>query len=164
MGGLIGQVAELVPDRIRALVYVSALLAPSGTSMMQLVDGFDPLYLAEFEWAPDRRTARLSAAGLRDFLYSCCPPSAVEAASRLLTPEPVAPFETPFSTAEVNFGRVPRYYVECRRDRIVPLALQRSMRAGLTFRGIYSIDTDHAPFFSAPDELTAILHTIATQD
>jgi pimeloyl-ACP methyl ester carboxylesterase len=163
MGGLIGQVAELVPDRIRALVYVSALLAPSGTSMMQLVAGFDPQYLAEFEWAPDRRTARLSAAGLRNFLYSCCPADLVEAAFPLLTPEPVAPYETPFATTDANFGRVPRYYVECLRDRIVPLALQRSMRAGLTFRDIYSIDIDHAPFFSAPDELTGILHTIAEQ-
>lgn len=41
--------------------------------------------------------------------------------------------------------------------------MQLIARAGLTFRAIYSIDTDHAPFFSAPDELTSILHTIAEQ-
>ena len=131
--------------------------------MMQLVDGFDPQYLAQLEWAPDRRTARLSAAGFQNFFCNCCPASLVEAAYRLLGPEPVAPFETPFSTTDRNFGRVPRYYIECLRDRIVPLTLQRTMRASLSFAGVHSIDTDHAPFFSAPDELTAVLHTIVTR-
>jgi len=163
-GGLISQAAELVPDRIRALIYVSAVLPPSGSCMMQLVDGLDPQYLAQLEWAPDRRTARLSAAGVRDFCYSCCPAGIVEDVLPRVTPEPVAPYETPFSTTDTNSGRVPRHYIECLRDRILPLATQRAMRAPLTFAGVYSIDTDHAPFFSAPDELTAILDTIAAQD
>src|SRR5215510_10551435 len=42
MGGFIGQIADVVPDRIHALVYVSALLPPDGSSLMQLVGGFDP--------------------------------------------------------------------------------------------------------------------------
>jgi hypothetical protein len=73
----------------------------------------------------------------------------------------VAPSETPLSLTEANFGRVRRYYIECLQDRVVPVALQRSMRAGIHFDGVYSIDTDHSPFFSAPYELTAILHRIA---
>lgn len=161
--GLISLVAEQVPERIRALIYVSGLLPPNGTSLMQMVGGFDPQYLAQIEFAPGGRTARLSAAGLRDFLYSCCPAAAVEAALPLLTPEPVAPYNAPFTTTDERFGRVPRHYVECLRDRVIPLALQRSMRERLTFAGVHSLDTDHAPFFSAPDELTAVLHTIAVQ-
>ena len=66
--GLIGLIAEQVPERIRALVYISGLLPPNGTSLMQQVDGFDPRFLAQIEFAPDRRTARLSAAGVRYFL------------------------------------------------------------------------------------------------
>ena len=129
--------------------------------MMQLVDGFDPQYLAQIAWAPDGRTARLGAAGLRDFLCNCCPAAVVEAALPLLTPEPVAPFETPLLTTEANFGRVPRYYIECLQDRVVPIALQRAMRASIRFEGMYSLDTDHSPFFSAPEDLAAILHGIA---
>jgi pimeloyl-ACP methyl ester carboxylesterase len=161
--GIISQAAELVPDRIRALVYIAAVLPPSGSSLMQVVDGFDPQYLAQIEWAADRRTARLSATGLQDFFYSGCPAAVAEAAFPLLTPQPVAPYEAPFSTTLANFGAVPKYYVECLRDRVVPLAVQRDLRGPLTFEGVYSIDTGHAPFFSAPDELSAVLHSITAQ-
>jgi pimeloyl-ACP methyl ester carboxylesterase len=159
--GLIGLTAETVPDSIAALVYVAALVPPSGCSMMHFVSGFDPQYLAQFQWAPDRRTALISLEGVREFLYSCCPPEVVESAFARFTPEPVAPFETPFSTTQERFGRVPRYYIECLRDRVVPLALQRAMRTGVPFQGVYSLDTDHSPFFSAPQELATILHRIA---
>ena len=158
--GLIGLIGEAVPDSAAALVYVAALIPPSGLSMMHFVHGFDPRYLAQFQWSPDRRTALISPEGVRDFLYACCPPEIVESAIARFTPEPVAPFETPFSTTQERFGRVPRYYIECLRDRVVPIALQGAMRADLPFDGVYSLDTDHAPFFSAPEELATILRGI----
>src|SRR5690348_12166926 len=37
--GVISQLAEQVPERIRALAFVSALLPPSGSSMMQMMGG-----------------------------------------------------------------------------------------------------------------------------
>ena len=161
MGGLIGPVAERVPERVRALIFVSALLPPGGSSMMDLVSGFDPRYLAQLEWAPDRRTARLSLAGVRDFFYNCCPANVAETAFPLLTPEPAAPFETRIPITGADSDTVPRYYVECLRDRVVPIALQRAMCAGARIQGVYSLDTDHAPFFSAPERLAAILDEIA---
>jgi pimeloyl-ACP methyl ester carboxylesterase len=160
-GGVISQVAELNPGRVRALVYVAALVPPGGRSMMSFVDGFDPEYLAQILWAPDGRTARISPEGARQFLYGCCPPEIVEFAYARHTPEPVAPFETPIAVTEANPGRVPRYYVECLRDRVVPIGLQRSMQADTPFDGVYSLDTDHSPFFSTAEELAAVLHRIA---
>lgn len=161
MGGFIGQVAELIPDRIAALVYVAALAPSHGCSMMQFVDGFDPRYLAQLNWSPDRRTAQISLEGAKESLYSCCSPEIVESAYARFTPEPVAPFETPISITERNFGRVRRYYIECLQDRVLPIALQRAIRDGVRFTDVYSLDTGHAPFFSAPQELAAILHIIA---
>ncbi len=161
MGGFIGQVAELIPDRIGALVYLAALVPASGCSMMQSVNGFDPRYLAQLNWSRDGRTAQISLEGVKEFLYSCCSPEIVDAGYARFTPEPVAPFQTPISITETNFGRVPRYYIECLQDRVLPIALQRAMRDGLRFDGVYSLDTGHAPFFSASGELAAILHTIA---
>ena len=161
MGGLISQVAEFVPGRLRALVYVAALAPPNGASMMQFVAAFDPDYVAQFLWAPDRRTARIKPEGARAFLYSQCPPATVESALPLFTAEPVAPFETPCSLTDANFGRVPRHYIECLRDRVVPITMQRAMRSAVPFDHVYSLDTDHSPFFSRPEELAVILHAIA---
>lgn len=161
--GIVGQVAARIPDRIRALAYVAGLIPPAGSSLMHSVSEFDPGYLAQLQWASDRRTARISAAGFRDYWCNCCPESMVEAAFPRLTPEPAAPFETAFLASDGNERQMRRYYIECLRDRVIPLALQRSMRTSITFDKAYSIDTDHVPFFSAPDELVSILHTIAHQ-
>src|SRR5204862_5750990 len=102
----------------------------SGTTMLQIVEGFDPGYLSEIVWAADRRTARISPEGARTFLYPLCPEVIADQAIARLTPEPVAPFEAPVRTSTARFGRIPAYYIECLQDRAVPIALQRSIQAG----------------------------------
>jgi hypothetical protein len=47
---------------------------------------------------------------------------------------------------------VPRAYIECLRDRAIPLELQRLMVAASPCR-VTSIDTDHSPLFSAREAL-----------
>jgi pimeloyl-ACP methyl ester carboxylesterase len=160
-GAIISQAAEFVPDRIRALVCVAALVPPDGSSMMKYVGEFDPEYVAQFVWAPDGRSAQLKPEGARRFLFSDCPADAIEDALPLLAIEPVAPYEAQLRLTEVNFARVPRYSIECLADRVVPIALQRSIRSAAGFNHVYSLDTGHAPFFSRPEELALMLHAIA---
>jgi pimeloyl-ACP methyl ester carboxylesterase len=157
-GAIVREAAGLAPDCIRAIVSVASLLPRNGASMLSLVEGFDPEYLAQILWAEDRRTARLSPEGVRRFAYFRCPQATVDAVLPLLTAEPIAPYETPLSVRDAG---VPHYYIECLRDRIVPIALQRSMHAGFPPDRIYALDTDHAPFFSMPDEFASILNSIA---
>lgn len=161
MTSIISQAAERIPSRIRALVYVAGLLLADGQTMLDMVNDFDARYLAEIIWAPDRKTARWSPVAAREFAYPLCPRAIVEEIVPLLTAEPVAPYEARLRTTPANFGRVPRYYVECTRDRIIPIALQHKMHSAIPCKRIYSIDTDHSPFFSAPDQLVSILVSIA---
>jgi hypothetical protein len=137
---------------------VASLLPRNGASMLSLVEGFDPEYLAQILWADDRRTARLSPEGARRFAYFCCPQATVDAVLPLLTAEPVPPYETPLLFSDAG---VPHYYIECLQDRVVPIALQRSIHAGFPADRIYALDTDHAPYFSMPEEFSSILHRIA---
>jgi pimeloyl-ACP methyl ester carboxylesterase len=161
MGGLAMQVAEAVPDRVRALVYVSAILPPDGVAMLQVVDGFDPEYLTQLVWAPDGRSAEMRPEGARTFLYPLCPERLVKDALGRFTPEPVAPFEVPLHTTPERLGRVRAYYVECLQDRVVPIDLQRSMQQEVGISRVFSLNCDHSPFFSAPDELVACLRSVA---
>jgi hypothetical protein len=57
---------------------------------------------------------------------------------------------------------VPRAYIKCLRDRAIPLQLQRLMVAATPCR-VTSMDTDHAPFFSAPEDFCEPLSSIETQ-
>jgi pimeloyl-ACP methyl ester carboxylesterase len=159
-GAIMRQAAGFAPDRVRALVSIAALLPAPGATMLSFVEGFDPDYLAQLLWAPDRRTARLSLEGVSRFLCSGCPAPLVESVLPLLTPEPVAPYETPlFSNASSAFN----YYIECLEDRIVPIGLQRTMHADLPADRVCSLESGHAPFLSTPDKLALVLQKIAAR-
>jgi pimeloyl-ACP methyl ester carboxylesterase len=162
MGGVAMQAGERIPDRLKAIVYVAATLPAHGTTMLETVAGFDPEYAAQIVWAEDRRSARITPEGACAFLYTSCPPDRINQVLPLLTPEPVAPFETPIQITRENLGRVPSSYVECLRDRAVPIALQRTMQNAARVVRVHTLDADHSPFFSAPRELAAALHVIAS--
>jgi pimeloyl-ACP methyl ester carboxylesterase len=161
---IISQVAERIPSRIRALVYVSGVLLPNGSTMLDTVNGLDPEYLSQIIWAPDGKTARLSAEGAAKFFFPLCPASIRAEVIPLLGPEAVDPFQERLQITDANFGRVPRYYVECVHDRILPVALQRKMHSAMPCKRVYSLNADHAPFFSAPSELCSALLSIAEQE
>jgi pimeloyl-ACP methyl ester carboxylesterase len=159
-GAIIRQAAGFEPDRIRALVSIAALLPAPGATMLSFVEGFDPEYLAQILWAPDRRTARISPEGVSRFFCSGCPAGVVESVLPLLTPEPVAPYETPLffhNSSALN------YYIECLHDRIVPIGLQRTMHADVPADRVYALESGHAPFLSAPEELALVLQKIAAR-
>ena len=73
----------------------------------------------------------------------------------------MAPAVTPIHVTEEGFGRVPRVYIECLQDKVVPLPLQRQMYAKLPCQRVVSMNTDHSPFFSAPQKLTDSLTALA---
>jgi pimeloyl-ACP methyl ester carboxylesterase len=163
MGTPIASAAEADPDAVAALVFVAGLLPRNGSSLLEAAGDFDPAYLAHSIWADDGRSVRLAPAGAREFAYHDVPPDVVDQVLPLLTAEPIGPYEVPFTTTDQNFGRVRRYYVETRRDRIVLPAIQQAIQARLTFERVFSLDAGHAPFLSTPNELVSCLETVARE-
>jgi pimeloyl-ACP methyl ester carboxylesterase len=161
MGVLISAIGDEVPDSIESLVYVASAIPPDGSPMLQVMEHYDPGFPASLVWAADRRTAEITATGAREFLYTLSPTADVEFALPRLTPEPVVPFATPVTTRPERYGRVRRCYIETLRDRTVPHALQKSIQERVGFNRVFTIDSDHSPFFSAPDELAHCLKAIA---
>jgi pimeloyl-ACP methyl ester carboxylesterase len=161
MGTPIASVAEADPDSAAALVFVAGLLPRNGSSLLEAVGDFDPAYLAHAIWADDRRSVRIAPAGVREFVYSDVSSDIVDQVIPLVTPEPIAPYEATFNTTDRNFGRVRRYYVETRKDRVVLPAIQKAIQARVPFERVFSLDAGHAPFFSTPTELVSCLDSVA---
>jgi pimeloyl-ACP methyl ester carboxylesterase len=159
--GVIAQVAEDAPEQIRGLIFIAGLIPAAGCSMMQFVNRLDPAYIAQFEWAPDGRSARLACEGARRFLYSDCPPAAVEALLPRLQAQSVAPYEFLFTLSETRFGRVAKHYIRTLRDRLTSPELQEEVCAMHRIVNVHPLAADHSPLFSAPEELSSLLHTIA---
>jgi pimeloyl-ACP methyl ester carboxylesterase len=163
-GVVISEVAEHRPDRIRTLVYLTAFLIRDGECLFDLAQlDHSSLVPANMVMSDDKVSSTMKDGSLRDAFYGECQEDDVALARSLLLPEPTLPLATAVRVTDGNFGRVPRVYIECLRDRAIPPALQRQMHAALPCRQVLALDTDHSPFFSRPDELTRHLLSLAGQ-
>jgi pimeloyl-ACP methyl ester carboxylesterase len=164
MGGIaITQAAENCPERIGALVYLSAFLPRNGESLatwasqdresMVNPSTTDPRADGAIGFKPEHS---------REAFYGNCAEEDVAFAQSRLLAQSGAPFGTPVQTSAERWGRTPRYYIECARDRALTLRLQREMQKHSPCRQTFSIDTDHSPFFSAPTQLVDALLRIAS--
>lgn len=161
-GGLIiSQAANDAPDHVVGLVYLSGLLAPRDATMADM--------LVELQAHGARGiTSRVSEDGIAKVidpdavatqLYNATDQAGIARAPARVGPEPASSMAiTP------RFDRtacLPRAYIECANDRVLPIAAQRHMQAAWPCSPVVTLSSDHSPFFSAPAALADALHAIA---
>jgi pimeloyl-ACP methyl ester carboxylesterase len=160
-GAVVSRAAELAPQRIRHLVYLSAYLLTRGESVAAEARR-DVASLIAPSMVPAQAgiSCSLRDEVLRDAFYGCCSQEDFADARARLTPEPLQPLATPLRITAERFGRVPRAYIETARDRAVTLEAQRRMQAALPCTPVFTLDTDHSAFLSQPEALARILISI----
>lgn len=160
-GIVISQAAELVPERIARLVYLSGYLLRAGETLADAARADEgSLVPANMIPAASGVTCTMRPRAVRDAFYGHCGDADVEFARARLSPEPLKPLVTPLTVTPERFGRVPRAYIECRDDKTVSHAAQRLMHARLPCDQVFTLDGDHSPFLSAPQDLARILISI----
>jgi len=161
---------EEMPERISSLVYLTGFMAPAGKTARDFVMG--PTYLKDPAIVESQGMLRVGKEGLgldlarRDLiarsLYSECTDHDIDRAlPNLVRVTPHAPFTAASKATANGFGSLPRHYIECLKDRGLPLAVQREMQAAVPGSKVHQLDTGHSPFFSAPEGLARILLSIA---
>lgn len=157
-GVVIPKVAERVPARIARLVFLAAVVVPSGASLLetQIPPAARPLllglarggggavqYPAVLEWAR---------------WYDDMPPGDARVTDALirLTPQPLRPWLERVDLTRFEAMDVPRTYIRCLRDRAVPAARAAAYAAQLGVRPV-DLDCAHTPMLSAPDALVRAL-------
>ncbi len=168
LGGIsISRTAELRPDSVAVLVYLTALLLEAG-------DTFAPAASTEpdeVRRALETRTSWHIADDLShvvykpelapDRFYNDCSPEDVAWSQSMLVPQPVGPLVTPMQTTAANFGRVPRVYIECALDNAVTPERAREMYTALPCAEVIVMQTGHSPFLCAPEDLARHLDGLA---
>jgi pimeloyl-ACP methyl ester carboxylesterase len=158
MGGApISTAAEEAPEKVARLVYLAAFLPIDGATLRTIR-----------EWAtgagsappggPRETTAH--AFVIKDPVerfYHLCAADAAERAAARLRPQPEGPFTEPLRLTDERWGGVPKTYIICERDMAMDPALQRYMCARTPDIRIRNLNTDHSPFYSDPEGLTALL-------
>ena len=162
-GGLvISEAAQARPERVRVLVYLAAFLLADGENLFaaSMLDANTALK-GQLVITADGLSATVQDGIIDQAFYGQCPPEDIVLARTLVRPEPLAPLSTPVHLTADRYGRVPRTYIECLRDRAVTPAAQRRMYTQTPCARVISLDTDHSPFFSAPLPLVAALEGLA---
>jgi pimeloyl-ACP methyl ester carboxylesterase len=163
LGGIaISQAAEQRPEKIEKLVYVCALLLPSGKSASEnSQEDNDSVVFNNVEVQGDLGRIVIKEEGLKQALYHDCPEEDFERARRLISPQPAAPLGTPIEVTDENFGRVRRTYVHTTQDRTISPTVQEKMYTELPCEKVVSMATGHLPFFAEPGELAGHLDSLA---
>jgi len=163
MGGLaISAAAELRPDKVGGLVYLSGFLPRSGQSLLSLEESNPhssvPPALVPAE---DHVTGTLKADMIRELFYHDCSEEDYMYAVAHQHAQALAPLATPVTLSDENFGSVPRYYIELLSDHAIHIDMQRQMIAASPCKEVFSIDSSHSPFYSKTDELVETLLKIS---
>lgn len=159
-GGLvISAAAERDPQAMDALVYICAMMLPSGMSRAEFkqLEGPNPAFDAIIEKVHGGVATVIDAANAAPVFAQISPPDLVAAAMARLVAEPHGPRSEKLDMSAARWGSVPRTYIECTQDRTIPIASQRTMQLHSPGARIVTLDADHSPYLSRPVELANAL-------
>jgi pimeloyl-ACP methyl ester carboxylesterase len=163
MGGVIAtQAAARYPQRVAALVYVTAFVPRDGQSLLDLThlpEGAEDQVQANIIIEPP--VATMPAAASRSALYGSCSEADAAWAVSKQRPQPLGPFAAQVSIPARSLDGISRYFVLCTKDRAIPVALQRRMIAENAIANVVELDTDHTPHLSMTAALDVALQQFA---
>ena len=167
-GMLITALADQYPEKVKALVYLSAFLLPPEVTPRTLAQEDNESILSSSLLRDEqKRVVTVKPEAAKAVFYDDCTDEDAAWATSLLVPEPmripVPQEESPQSPMSLKTERVaiPRFYIECLQDRALGPAMQKKMYTALPCRKVYSLPTSHSPFISAPEQLAACLLDVA---
>jgi pimeloyl-ACP methyl ester carboxylesterase len=164
MGGVvISQIAEVIPEHILLLVYISGFLLANDQCVNDtetLMTG--SLIQPRLKLSKDKKNILVPTSILREGFYSDCSDDDYHFALSNICPQPVASFITPIKISQERFGKVPRIYIECLQDKAIPISAQKKMQRDFECNHVHTLESSHTPFFSKTTALYEILLNLAT--
>lgn len=154
-GGMVATgVADLVPERIRKLVYLDAFVPTDGQSLIDLISPA----------AAERMRAGARANDGWRVPPNPIPPDTAAADAEwirsLRMPQPIKTFETALRLRNGE-TKIPRAYIYCKRAAPEDAFRQFATRAQRQGWNYHEIDASHSPHVTAPESLAALLHSMA---
>lgn len=166
MGGhVISAFAEKFPDKIKTLVYLTAVLLPSGKTSSDIPRNSDeipkkPILLENSYCRWYRNACEEDKMKIKDYFYNDCSMEVAEDAIKMLVPQPIKPITTAVNLTKERYGSIRRVYIECTKDNVIFPSVQKRMYSEVGCDKVYSLESGHSPFLSCPDRLVSILYSL----
>ncbi|GMR17598.1 MAG: alpha/beta hydrolase [Gammaproteobacteria bacterium] len=164
-GAIISQVAEAVPDKVNALIFLTAFSLRDGETLLQYATADKESYVSQnIQINEEAGFVTVAENTLRDCFYGLSADEDADRAISRLRPQAMAPFTTAVNLSNENYGSVRSFYIECSDDRAISPAMQRRLRDNAPIVRSSVLRADHAPYYSCPEELTRTLISMALPD
>lgn len=177
MGGVVATAAaELAPERVAGLVYVTAFAPVAGQSAgayLAAPEGagglVHPLIVGDPSAIGAMRvdTGDADAHGMiREAFYHDVDIDTADAAIAMLSTDgPIGVQAEVLTVTTPRFGSIPHAYVLCTRDKAVPIALQRRFVREIDAVStqptvVTELDSSHSPFLSQPAALADMIASV----
>jgi len=157
-GGLVISKAAAERADVQHLVYVAAMMVDGGDVYLERMSSFPasaPIN-AGVELTADGNFVVPSETAIECFYNECEKSDAAEGAGQL---RPTSASCLAVPTGAEPWRLIPSTYVLCERDRAIHPDFQRWMSARAD--EVVTLDTDHSPFMSLPEQFADLLHGIA---
>lgn len=160
-GGLVvSTAAERHPEAMDSLAYICAMMLPAGLSRAEFKEIVGPN--APFEAIIKPLHGSIATVidpldGAGDVFAQLSPPDAVAAVLPRLMAEPSEPRRQKIVVTPERWGSKPRTYIECTKDRTIPIDSQRRMIAMSPGAQVITLEADHSPYLSMPEALAGAL-------
>lgn len=159
-GGVISNVAEIIPEKIERLVYVTAFLLKAGDTILAAMQRDpDGEFLPELHFAEDMSHATADAQTWRAKAFHDVPEDAIlKVLPKVVDlPQSTEPFMAPITVTKDRFGTVPKTYIRTSIDKMVSPKLQAEMLENWDVDQIHILESGHFPTLSMPEQLAALL-------
>ncbi len=164
-GGVITGLADRMPERIAALVYLDAFVPADGQSIRDLLpperqSALDALVRTEGSgWLLPRFAPPPWPVILRT-MWQITDEADVAWLLPRLRPTPYRHFTDPVRVTDAHLDAVDRVYVRCHRKPAPFDAFAAAAKSSPGWR-LRELDATHVPFVTHPDDVTTVLHEVA---
>lgn len=163
LGGMtISQVAEDRSDKIKSLVFLTAMMPRDGESRADVSTRVEdnPTVMQARVPTDDGLAATVRDDLIKPLFYGDCSDDDIATAKANLVPQASEVITAKVRLTDANYGSVPRVFIECLQDGAITIETQRQMIAAVPCGQVLTLDTSHSPFFSAPEALAEHLLTL----
>ncbi|KAJ8548407.1 hypothetical protein K7X08_030876 [Anisodus acutangulus] len=174
-GGLsVTDATHRFPKKVRLAVYIAATMLRNGfVTEQDVIDGAPDLsefgepidvYDMWFGLGPEQppTSAVITKSLQRKIAYQMSPLEDSTLAAMLLRPGPIQALKSALFKEGEGAEEVPRIYIRTAYDRVVKPEKQDAMIKKWPPQNVYTLESDHSPFFSAPFLLFGLLIKTAT--
>lgn len=176
-GGLsVTDATHKFPKKVRMAVYIGATMLRNGfvteqdvkdgipdlSEFGEAIDVYDMCFGLGPEQPPTSAVVKTSLQ--RKIIYQMSPLEDSTLAAMLLRPGPIQALASARFKEGEGAEEVPRIYIRTAYDRVVKSEQQDAMIKKWPPKNVYTLETDHSPFFSAPLHLFGLLIKASIRD